>query len=238
MDTLISIAGTFVVFVLIAMVFVVIDFKIMVPFFVFLRPKDNRPKPEESKGITARQSPKWQFWLAVSIALVSLWPVAAAGTLDFFARIVSMWVVFLGAKSVVSWWDNQDKIFGAVGEFVKGNPDPVREAVAAGSAKFQQLRSEKTSLLDRVRGWVGKMLVGAGKIKQEFGDVRSEYAQPEEAPPASSGNGGLAPPEAPTDSPLVAELPKEEPKKADPREGIDTFLKGRGTDEEKKGDKE
>jgi hypothetical protein len=223
MDTLISIAGTFVVFVLIAMVFVVIDFKIMVPFFVFLRPKDNRPKPEESKGITARQSPKWQFWLSVSIALVSLWPVAAAGTLDFFARIVSMWAVFLGAKSVVSWWDNQDKIFGAVGEFVKGNPDPVREAVAAGSAKFQQLRSEKTSLLDRVRGWVGKMLVGAGKIKQEFGDVRSEYAQPEQAPTASSESGEPTLPEAPAGSSPPGELPKEEPKKPDPREALGKF---------------
>lgn len=184
METLFSILAQAILFALIGATIVVIDFKLVVPLLVYLRPKENRPEPKDSFGLTARQSARWNFWMASFLAATLLLAFRAMNVLDLTVSTLTLWLVFLGARHVVRWWDNQDKFFSAVGEYVAEGG--MEEAVQDGVAKLCEVAKPKPKLLDRVRSFVGGALVGSQKLKRELSEIRAQYAPKEEPPPAAA----------------------------------------------------
>lgn len=179
---------------------VVLDFKILVPTFAWFIPKENRPKPEDRHGVTARQSPKWQFWLAVILATASLRLYPASGVLDFAASALTLWVVFLGARNVVRWWDNQNKFFASVGQMVSEGDIP--GAVRDGVDKLREAVKPAPRGLDRFRSLIGRMLVGGKKMVEEISAIAQQQA--EQDPPKAETK------EAPVESPAPAAPTKRE----------------------------
>lgn len=184
METLFSILGQAILFALIGGAIVVIDFKIIVPLLVYLRPKENRPEPKDSFGLTARQSARWNFWMASFLAAALLLAFRAMNVLDLTVSTLTLWLVFLGARHVVRWWDNQDKFFSAVGEYVAEGG--MEEAVQDGVAKLREVAKPRPKLLDRFRSFVGGALVGGQRLKKELSELRAQYAPTEEPPPAAA----------------------------------------------------
>lgn len=216
MEILFSILKEIVIFVLVGTAIVVLDSKVIVRLLVFLHPKESRPKREDAKGVTVRQSSEWQFWFACVVSgVLCIW--YPAGVLEILARVLTLWVMFLAARPIVYRWDNRSWFFKTVGDHLTQDAP---EIVEQGVQKLVGKTKPAPSVLDRFRGWFGRLVARRDQLKAEFAEIAQQYREED---PSSQPQTQQAPP-------VVEETQEERLARA--RRKLQGFSEGKNISEE------